>query len=75
MTIKICMGSSCHLKGSYEIIEKIKEMNIKNLKLVGSLCFGKCSDGINLEINGNIISNVSPENVQEKIKKFLEEGV
>ena len=26
MTIKVCVGSSCHLKGSYEVIEAFKEV-------------------------------------------------
>ena len=24
MTIKVCVGSSCHLKGSYDVIEAFK---------------------------------------------------
>ncbi|WP_277600360.1 NAD(P)H-dependent oxidoreductase subunit E [Thermosipho globiformans] len=74
MVIKICMGSSCHLKGSYEVVEKIKEMNLEGIKLYGSLCFGKCANGINIEIDGVLISNVTPDNVKEKIEKFLKEG-
>ncbi|ANQ53517.1 hypothetical protein BG95_03235 [Thermosipho sp. 1063] len=74
MVIRICMGSSCHLKGSYEVVEKIKALNIENLQLYGSLCFGKCEKGINIEINGKLISNVSPENVQKIVKKFIKEG-
>lgn len=74
MVIKVCMGSSCHLKASYEVVEKIKEIGLKDVKLYGSLCFGKCANGINIEIDGILISNITPENVKEKIKEFLKEG-
>lgn len=68
------MGSSCHLKGSYLVVEKIKELNLPDLKLYGSLCFGKCSSGINIEIDGVLISNVTPDNVKEKIQLYIKEG-
>ncbi|MBT1247153.1 MULTISPECIES: NAD(P)H-dependent oxidoreductase subunit E [unclassified Thermosipho (in: thermotogales)] len=74
MKIKVCMGSSCYLKGSNKVIEKIKNMNLDNLDLRGALCFGKCVNGVNIEINGNLIENITPENVEEVIRKFLEKG-
>ncbi|QTA38533.1 NAD(P)H-dependent oxidoreductase subunit E [Thermosipho ferrireducens] len=74
MVIRICMGSSCHLKGSYQVVEKVKELGIKDLKLLGSLCFGKCERGINIEIDGKLFSNVTPENVKNIVKKFIKEG-
>ncbi|SHH47022.1 hypothetical protein SAMN02745199_1222 [Thermosipho atlanticus DSM 15807] len=43
MEIKVCMGSSCHLKGAHKIVEKIKKMSLDNLELKGSLCFGECA--------------------------------
>ena len=33
MTIKVCVGSSCHLKGSYEVIEAFKEVLKKVLQV------------------------------------------
>ena len=26
MNIKVCVGSSCHLKGSYEVIQALKDI-------------------------------------------------
>lgn len=26
MTLKVCVGSSCHLKGSYAVIEELKKL-------------------------------------------------
>ena len=54
MTITICIGSSCHLKGSRTIIQK--------LELNGSFCMGECSNGVCVKINDELFS-VSPETV------------
>ena len=50
MTITICIGSSCHLKGS------------RTIELNGSFCMGECSNGVCVKINDELFS-VSPETV------------
>ena len=60
MTITICIGSSCHLKGSRTIIQKL-ELNDK-IELNGSFCMGECSNGVCVKINDELFS-VSPETV------------
>ena len=52
MTITICIGSSCHLKG---------QLNDK-IELNGSFCMGECSNGVCVKINDELFS-VSPETV------------
>ena len=54
MTITVCVGSSCHLKGSYDVIEKMREIISKyNLQdkvtLKAGFCLGHCSEGINIK--------------------------
>ena len=67
MTITICIGSSCHLKGSRTIIQKLEEkiterrLNDK-IELNGSFCMGECSNGVCVKINDELFS-VSPETV------------
>lgn len=65
--IIICVGSSCHLKGSERVIEIFKnEIDSHNLsselKLSGSFCQGNCTQGVNIEINGEKIAGVNAEN-------------
>ncbi len=69
--VSICIGSSCHLKGSEKLVElfrkKIEEEHLEDdVVLSGSFCLGKCNrvgvtvsvgDGINEEI----IPGVTPE--------------
>lgn len=67
MTITICIGSSCHLKGSRTIIQKLEEkiterrLNDK-IELNGSFCMGECSNGVCVKINDELFS-VAPETV------------
>lgn len=73
MNIYICVGSSCHIKGSYEIIrllkEAITERSLENeITLSASFCLGHCTNGVTVKVNDKIICGVSEDNFQE----FLE---
>jgi len=42
LVVYVCLGSSCHLKGAYKIVEKLKESLIDSrIELRGSLCMGQ----------------------------------
>ncbi len=65
MVITICIGSSCHLKGSRSIIQKlesrIKEKGLGDkIELNGSFCTGQCAKGVCVKIDDELFS-VSPE--------------
>ena len=68
MTIAVCMGSSCHVKGSKPIVEMLKEkIKAENLEdkvtLTGSICLGQCaSGGVNMKIDGEIVTGVNRDN-------------
>ncbi|MCR5589120.1 MAG: (2Fe-2S) ferredoxin domain-containing protein [Bacteroidales bacterium] len=57
MTIKVCVGSSCHLKGSYDVIEAFKEVlkkyDVEDLvELQASFCLGHCAKGVTVSCEG-----------------------
>ena len=75
MKVTICIGSSCHLKGSKQIIEKLQtlvaENNLKNkVDLAGKFCMGNCAEGVCVSI-GEQIYSVQPDNVQEFFKNEI----
>jgi len=85
VTISVCVGSSCHLKGAYEIIEiceeLIEKLKLKDqIELKGNFCLGRCTEeGVTVMVDDEILSGVSPQNFreifQEKIlKKLGEDG-
>lgn len=75
MKVTVCIGSSCHIKGSRQIVEylqgKIAEKNIGDkLELAGTFCMGKCQQGVCVTVDGNFFS-VSPETVEDFFNKEI----
>ncbi|WP_206762680.1 NAD(P)H-dependent oxidoreductase subunit E [Mobilitalea sibirica] len=67
MNVNICVGSSCHIKGSHDIIQLAKEAITKynledKINLSAAFCLGKCTDGVSIKVNDEIICGVSKEN-------------
>lgn len=71
MIVQICVGSSCHLRGSEKIIElfqkAISENNLQNdVTLAGSFCTGKCNRvGVTISVDNNVYTGVTPENFDD----------
>ena len=71
MIIQICVGSSCHLKGSPEIVElltkAVEENNLENeITLAGSFCIGKCNrQGVTVQVDDEIHVGITRENFKE----------
>lgn len=71
MIIKICVGSSCHLKGSPEIVEllqnAVKEYGVENeVTLAGSFCIGKCNrDGVTVQVDEEVYPGITKEDFKE----------
>ena len=75
MKVTICIGSSCHLKGSRQIVERLQELvaenNLKDeVELAGTFCMGKCQTGVNVTIDG-VCYSVSPETADDFFKKEI----
>lgn len=69
MKITVCIGSSCHIKGSRQVVEQLQYLIAKNnigdkAELGGTFCMGKCQQGVCVEIDGEFFS-VSPDEVNE----------
>lgn len=77
MIIQICVGSSCCLKGSYELVEKFKNaIELYDLEdevtLAGSFCVGKCNrDGVSVQLDDEIYTGVTPEGFKEFFDKYV----
>ena len=69
MKVTVCIGSSCHIKGSRQVVEQLQyliaEHNLGDkVELSGTFCMGKCQQGVCVTVNDSFHS-VSPENVGE----------
>ena len=67
MVIQICVGSSCHLKGSEKIVELLqKEISERGLgsqvTLAGRFCSGNCNRiGVTVQVDDGIYTGITPE--------------
>lgn len=73
--LTVCIGSSCHLKGSRQVVEEFQRLiavnNAKDkVELNGTFCMGKCREGVCVTVDDEFFS-VSPETA----KQFFEEKV
>ena len=77
MIVEICVGSSCHLKGSHDIVELFKkEIADRNLSdeitLAGCFCKGKCNrEGVTVVVDDVCYTGIT----REKFGEFFEEKV
>lgn len=77
MIIEICVGSSCHLKGSHELVElfqnEIKKRNIDaDVTLAGCFCTGKCNrEGVTVVIDDEAHLGVT----KDKFAEFFDKNV
>ena len=68
MKITVCIGSSCHIKGSRQVVETlnrlIKENSLQDkIELGGTFCLGQCQQSVCVSIENEIFS-VSPETAE-----------
>jgi len=77
--LKVCVGSACHLKGSYEVIEMFKNLiNERNVaefvELKAAFCLNRCTEAVSVSLDGKTYS-VTPENAEDFFDKFVMESV
>ena len=71
LVVQICVGSSCHLKGSQQIVElmqkAVEEYNLDgDVVLVGSFCIGKCNrEGVTVQVDDDVHVGITPQNFKE----------
>lgn len=77
MTISVCIGSACHLKGSYSIINLLKDAVVKHkltdtVTINAAFCLGQCSsEGVSVKFGDDIVTGVSADNFEEIFSKYV----
>ena len=79
--VQVCVGSSCYLKGSQEIVDRMQRIiDEKHLEdevvLVGSFCIGKCNRvGVTVQVNDDVHVGITKENFKEFFTKNILEAI
>ena len=77
MIIQVCVGSSCHLNGSPEIVELLQQAVAEHhledeITLAGSFCIGKCNRiGVSVQVDDEIYTGIT----KESFKEFFSDSV
>ena len=77
LIVQICIGSSCHLKGSQDIVDLFRDAVAAHgledeVILTGSFCIGKCNrTGVTVQINDDVHVGVTKENFKEFFKQHI----
>ena len=75
MKITVCIGSSCHIKGSRQVVEGLQRLIADNkladkVELAGTFCMGKCQQGVCVTVDDEFFS-VNAEDVDGFFKNSV----
>jgi len=77
--VKVCLGTSCYLKGSYkllsELIELAKRKDYSSVEIVGTFCLENCDHSPNVLVDDKLIGEANLEKVEAEIEKQLQRRV
>lgn len=68
MIVQICVGSSCHIKGSQKIIGLMQDAVSKygldgDITLAGCFCSGRCNrTGVTITVDDDVYAGITEEN-------------
>ncbi|MGE5632680.1 MAG: (2Fe-2S) ferredoxin domain-containing protein [Caulobacteraceae bacterium] len=76
MVVQICIGSACHLKGAYNVINNLQklidEKQINNkVTLKGAFCLGHCTEAVSVQVDDGPVLSVSDKNVEQFFDKYI----
>ena len=75
MKVTVCIGSSCHIKGSRQVVQQLQDMIAEHglgdvVDLGGTFCMGKCQQEVCVTVDDDFYS-VSPENTKDFFEKQI----
>jgi len=68
ITISICVGSACHLKGSQKVIEGLQRLIEENkvsdmVEIKGAFCIGRCTEGVSVTVDDEGFFSLNENNI------------
>ena len=78
MKVTVCIGSSCHLKGSRQVVEELRRLIAEEgledqVEIAGTFCLGQCQRGVCVTIDDEMVYAVSPDTVEEFFRTEIQE--
>jgi NADH:ubiquinone oxidoreductase subunit E len=75
-TVTICIGSSCHLKGSYEVLNGLQKLIEKNklnstVSIKAAFCHGECTKGVSVKVNDSSVISVNKDSIDNFFDEYI----
>ena len=75
MKVVVCIGSSCHIKGSNQVVNGLEKLINENgltekILFASMFCMGRCGNGVSVLVDDEYFS-VKPEEVEEFFDKNI----
>ena len=75
MKVTVCIGSSCHVKGSHSVVKQLQELIQEKgledkIELAGTFCMGRCQEGVCVTVD-DAFHSVSPERVPAFFNEYI----
>ena len=76
MKVQVCIGSSCHKRGSYEVMKRLKELVAENnlqdkVTVCSAFCLGHCEDGVSVSVDGDVITGIGMGNTDQLFQQYI----
>jgi NADH:ubiquinone oxidoreductase subunit E len=74
--ILVCIGSSCHVRGSYKIMSELKAMITEKdldtkVQVQAAFCLGYCREGVTIKVDEQLVTGVTKENLTQVFDKYV----
>ena len=74
--ISVCIGSACHLKGAYRVLDIFQKLVQENdcevsVEVEGNFCQNRCTQGVVVKINEQILTNINVDNAEEIFRAYI----
>ena len=79
ITISVCLGSACHLKGANAVLEAFLALVEKHqasavVQLAGAFCQAHCTEGVVVQIDDLVLTHVSKDKVHQLFVEHVLNG-
>ena len=80
ITISVCVGSACHLKGSYKVIQGLQKLIEENkvsdrVEIKGAFCIGRCTEAVSVTVNDEGLFSLNENNVDSFFHETIMRGI
>lgn len=69
VTIHVCIGSACHLKGAYNVINGLQQIISERqlgdrVTVKAAFCLGECSRAVSVKVDEGSVLSVDEKNLE-----------